>query len=331
MLTQIMDINGESLELAERIIASEGVVAFPTETVYGLGGSAFSSAAVKKIYEAKGRPSDNPLIAHVHKDYDISSLVFVEHGYAEDLRRKFVPGPLTMVYKSKGVVSPLVSCGLDTLALRCPADENAQKFLRAVKVPIAAPSANVSKHVSPVTAQHVYEDLNGRIPLILNGGRCVGGIESTVVDVTTHTPIILRSGLVTYDMIKSVAGKCEYAQYKDGDKIISPGVKYKHYAPRCSTVFFEREDWKNALEEYKSALFRALSPIIICDDAIAEKLVGARTITLGHTSKDYAANVYDALRRAESVSDYIIGIGVEGDSQVDVGVMNRFRKACKGD
>ncbi len=268
------------------------------------------------------------VIAHVHPEYDISSLVEIEHGYAEDLRKKFVPGPLTMVYKSKGMVSPLVSCGLETLAVRVPVDEGAQKFLYAVNAPIAAPSANVSKHISPVTAQHVFDDMNGRIPLILDGGKCRGGIESTVLDVTTPTPIILRSGLITYDMIKSVVGKCEYAQHKEGDKVRSPGVKYKHYSPNCETAFFERSDWQNAVEEYKSALKRGKTPIIICDDETEKLVLPCRAMGLGKTSAEFAANVYDVLHVAESCADFIIGIGVEGDSQIDVGVMNRFSKAC---
>ncbi|MBP5307588.1 MAG: threonylcarbamoyl-AMP synthase, partial [Clostridia bacterium] len=227
MKTEILKIDEFSLTLAANIIREEGLVVFPTETVYGLGGLATSDKAVRSIYEAKGRPSDNPLIVHVHPDYDISALVETERDYARKLREKFVPGPLTMVYKSKGKVSPLVSAGLDSLAVRVPSDVGAQRFLRAVNAPIAAPSANASKHVSPVTAKHVYDDLNGRIPLILDGGRCRGGIESTVLDVTGSAPVILRSGLITYDMIKAVAGKCEYATHREGDRVRSPGVKYR--------------------------------------------------------------------------------------------------------
>ncbi|MBQ9482524.1 MAG: threonylcarbamoyl-AMP synthase [Clostridia bacterium] len=327
MKTEILEINDESLALAAKIIREEGVVAFPTETVYGLGGLATSDKAVRAIYDAKGRPADNPLIVHVHPDYDISSLVETEYPYAEELRKKFVPGPLTLVYKSKGKVSPLVSAGLDSLAVRVPSSEGAQKFLRAVNCPIAAPSANVSKHISPVTAMHVYEDMKGKIPLILDGGRCSGGIESTVVDVTTPTPLILRSGLITYDMIKSVAGGCEYAKHKEGDKIKSPGVKYKHYSPNCKTAFFARERASDAVEEYERARREGFDPVVVCDDAVGRTL-GVRYIGLGKTSEEYASNVYYALHLAEAQADYVIGIGVEGDSQVDVGVMNRLSKAC---
>lgn len=331
METLILKPTDENLLIADKIIKNEGLVAFPTETVYGLGALATSSKAVKSVFATKGRPSDNPLIVHVHKDYDISSLVEVDYGYVDLLRKEFLPGPLTLVYRSKGKVAPEVSCGLDSLAIRIPSDENAQKFLRAVNAPIAAPSANASKHISPVTAMHVYEDLNGRIPLILDGGRCSGGIESTVLDVTTETPLILRSGLITLDMIISVVGKCEYAQHKEGDKIKSPGVKYKHYSPRCKTKFFERNKVDEALKEYESALKQGFSPIVLCDDCVKEKIGDVRCIDIGKTSKELAKNVYAALHKAEKISDYVIGIELVGDSEIDVGVMNRFNKACRED
>ena len=222
METQILKPDENSLFAAKKIIEEGGLVAFPTETVYGLGANAFDGDAVKKIYEVKGRPQDNPLIVHVHKDYDISRIVCDIPDYALKLAKKFQPGPLTIVLKSRGTVSPIVSCGLDTIGIRVPSHPNAQKFLKAVDLPIAAPSANVSKHVSPVTAQHVYADLNGKIPLILDGGKCSGGIESTVLDCTGEIPCVLRSGLVTREMIAEVACDCIVLIPKKGEKVRSP-------------------------------------------------------------------------------------------------------------
>ena len=328
MKTKILQITDESLALAAEIIKGGGLVGFPTETVYGLGALATDDNAVKAIYEAKGRPSDNPLIIHVHADYPISTLVYDEWDYVKVLREKFLPGPLTLVYRSRGAVSPVVSCGLDTLAVRVPSHEGALAFLRAVNAPVAAPSANASKHISPVSAEHVYEDLEGKIPLILDGGRCSGGIESTVLDVTTETPAILRSGLITYDMIVDAVGKCVYAQHKETDKVRSPGVKYKHYSPKCKTVMFARSEWRTAVEEYVRAKERGETPVVLCDDGIKKQLGNIDIISLGSTSYEYAANIYQALHEGEKRADYIIGIEVEGDSQVDVGVMNRFSKAC---
>ena len=209
MQTKIKRITKESLNEAKDIIFQGGVVAIPTETVYGLGGNAFDDTAVKKIFEVKGRPNDNPLIAHVHKDYDLSQIIDGEPWYAQKLRDAFLPGPLTLVYPSKNKVSPYVSCGLDTLAVRVPSHEGAQAFLREVGIPIVAPSANISRHVSPTSAKHVYDDFEGKIPLILDGGECQGGIESTVCDCTGDIPVVLRAGLISREMIEEVVGACD--------------------------------------------------------------------------------------------------------------------------
>ena len=241
MITQILPVTSRSLAYAKELIEAGEVVAFHTETVYGLGADACNDAAVKKIFALKGRPADNPLIAHVHSGYDISGLVETP-AWTARLRGKFLPGPLTMVYPSRGVVSPSVSCGLPTLSLRVPSSPTAQAFLRAVDRPIAAPSANRSKHVSPVTAQHVYDDFAGDIPLILDGGASQGGIESTVLDCTGTVPLILRAGLVTREMIAAEVGACEYYHMQAGEKPKSPGMAYKHYAPSCRTAFFAADD-----------------------------------------------------------------------------------------
>lgn len=188
MLTKIEKITPESIAEAKELIFKGDVVAMPTETVYGLGGSAFDDGAVKRIFEIKGRPNDNPLIAHVHTGYDLKKIIDFDPPYAAALRRAFLPGPLTLVYPSTGKVSKYVSCGLNTLAVRVPSHEGAQAFLRAADIPIVAPSANLSRHVSPTTAEHVFEDFNGKIPLILDGGKSSGGIESTVLDVTAKCP-----------------------------------------------------------------------------------------------------------------------------------------------
>ena len=303
------------------------MVGFPTETVYGLGAIAYSDEAVKKIFEAKGRPSDNPLIVHVHKDYDVDKLVSVEYDYVYKLREAFLPGPLTMVYKSKGMISPVATCGLDTVGIRIPSHEGAQEFLRAVNVPVAAPSANVSKHTSPVTAMHVYEDLKGKIPLVLDGGKCSGGIESTVLDVTTDTPIILRSGLVTSEMIKSVVGKCEYSNNTSADKVRAPGMKYRHYRPNCETYLFKRDRVAEAQKLAEELTLQNKRVYFMADGKIAGKLNG-NILPLGDTAEEIASNLYYALHKAEEVADVLIAFEVDTGSDVDVGIMNRLSKAC---
>ena len=326
--TKVLKINDKSLQIAKDYILNGEVVGFPTETVYGLGGFAFLDDAVKKIFLAKGRPQDNPLIVHLHKDYDVDKIVKVDFDYVYKLREAFVPGPLTMVYKSRGVVSPVATCGLDTVGIRIPMHEGAQEFLKAVDVPVAAPSANASKHTSPVTAEHVYEDLKGRIPLILDGGKCQGGIESTVLDVTTDTPIILRSGLVTCEMIKSVVGKCEYSNNLPTDKVRAPGMKYRHYTPKCKTALFGRDEIEKAQLLYNQTLQNGLKPYFMCDYEIARKLNG-NVLNLGKNAVEIASNLYDYLHKAEKIADVLIAFDVKTGSDVDVGIMNRLSKACE--
>lgn len=328
MDTKVLKIDDKSLEIARNYILSGDVVGFPTETVYGLGASAYNDEAVKKIFMAKGRPQDNPLIVHVHKDYPIDELVLVEHDYVYKLREAFTPGPLTMVYKSKGVVSSVATCGLNTVGIRVPMHEGAQRFLKAVNMPIAAPSANASKHTSPVTAMHVFEDLSGKVPLILDGGMCDGGIESTVLDVTTDTPIILRSGLVTCEMIKNVVGRCEYSQNKSTDKVRAPGMKYQHYTPKCKTALFKRDEIERAKELYLESEKSGLRAVYMCDDSLAKKLNG-NVLRLGKTADEIAHNLYDALHKAEAIADILIAFDVDTGSDVDVGIMNRLTKACQ--
>ncbi|MGN0818510.1 MAG: L-threonylcarbamoyladenylate synthase [Candidatus Coproplasma sp.] len=328
MQTKILPIDENSLYLSSKKIEEGGVVAFPTETVYGLGANAFDDEAVKKIFQIKGRPNDNPLIVHVHTGYDISSLVSYIPEYAKLLAKAFLPGPLTMVYASERKVSPAVSCGLDTLAIRIPSHEGAQKFLRSVNLPIAAPSANLSKHVSPVTAQHVYADLNGRIEYILDGGKCSGGIESTVLDCTGDVPCVLRSGLITRDMIAQVTGDCAEYRMVEGEKVRSPGMKYKHYSPRCATALFTYEERFEALALYKNRLSEGLKVYLMCDDGVANDLNAENVLNLGKTDGEIASNLYDKLREGEILCDMIIAVAPKKQDGVMVGVMNRLSKAC---
>lgn len=328
MKTEILPVTEQSLSRSAEIIKNGGAVAFPTETVYGLGANAFDDNAVKHIFEIKGRPNDNPLIVHVHKDYDISSLVSFIPDYAKKLAKAFLPGPLTMVYKSESKVSPAVSCGLNTLAIRIPSHEGAQQLLRYLNLPISAPSANVSKHVSPVTAQHVYDDLYGKIELVLDGGKCQGGIESTVLDCTGEVPCVLRSGLITREMIAEVVGECDVYVMKDGERVLSPGMKYKHYSPKCKTVLYEYTDRKKAFEFYSDCIVKGEKAYLMCDRSVAEELKPENLLDLGADENQIAANLYDKLREGEAIADIIIAVAPEKQDGVMVGVMNRMRKAC---
>jgi L-threonylcarbamoyladenylate synthase len=329
MQTQIEKITSQSIERAKQILEQGGVVAIPTETVYGLGAIGTNPTAVTKIFEIKGRPSDNPLIAHVHKDYDLNKLVKVEHGYVFDLMKAYMPGPLTLVFNSKGVVCKEAVCGGQTLAVRMPSHKGCQELLKAIDKPIVAPSANLSKHTSPVTAEHVYNDLNGKIPLILDGGKCSGGIESTVLDCTESVPRILRAGLITKEMIESVTGACLIAEHKEGDRVKSPGVKYSHYMPKTETARFTNLEIDKAKALYKEYLGLGKDPYIMCDDEIAKNFVGYNILSLGKNSIEMANNLYDRLLEGEKKASIIIAVYKERSDGVYMGVLNRLKKSCE--
>ena len=333
METKIKPVTPESVAEAKQIIFDGGVVAIPTETVYGLGGNAFDDEAVKRIFEVKGRPNDNPLIAHVHLDYDLSKIIDFDPPYAKKLREAFLPGPLTLVYPSTGKVSPFVSCGLDTLAVRVPAHEGAQTFLKEVDIPIVAPSANLSKHVSPTTAMHVFEDFDGKIPLILDGGTCVGGIESTVCDVTGEVPVILRPGLITREMIAKVVGACEEytPNLEKGEKVKSPGVLYKHYSPRCATLLFTEEELEEAFTACAKAKLDGKRVVALCEEkyVVLFEQAGIPALNLGKTESEMAYRLYELLREAEKSCDVLVTIEPRDNGGVMTGVLNRLRKACK--
>lgn len=233
------------LKKAADIINRGGLVAFPTETVYGLGADGLNETAVKKIYIAKGRPSDNPLILHISDKEQLKNLVTEITPVSKKLMDSFWPGPMTLVLKKQEVVSNVVSGGLDTVAVRLPENEIARKLIEFAKTPIAAPSANSSGRPSPTKAEHVLEDLDEKIDMIIDGGSCNVGLESTVIDVTGDEAVILRPGGVTFDDIKSLGIKVSYDKHlidkSSVEKPKSPGMKYKHYAPKGNLVVLEGE------------------------------------------------------------------------------------------
>jgi len=329
MQTTIYSINDKTIKKAVELFNASEVVAVPTETVYGLGAVGTDSVAVKKIFEIKGRPSDNPLIAHVHKDYDISKLVYIEQDYVDKLIKAFTPGPLTMVFNSKGVVCKEAVGGGSTLAIRIPSHEGCQKLLKALDKPVVAPSANLSKHTSPVTAMHVYNDLNGKIEMILDGGKCSGGIESTVVDCTDKVPRILRAGLITKEMIEKVVGACLIAEHKSSDKVRSPGVKYKHYRPNCQTALYNENEIDLAIKRYDKEASEGKRAFIMCRDDLKGEFFGKNLLLLGKTEEQIASNLYDKLLEGEKIADIIIAIAMPDEKNINLGIMNRMRKSCE--
>lgn len=248
MKTKILKPTTENIELAGDIIAGGGIVAFPTETVYGLGANALDPEAVAKVYTAKGRPADNPMIVHIASPLDIERLTPFITPVMEALIEVFWPGPLTMVVKKNPIVPDITTGGLDTVAIRMPDNEIALELIRKAGYPIAAPSANLSGRPSPTRAKDVIQDLDGRVDAIIQGKDCKVGIESTVVDLTEPNKVtILRPGIITSDSLREGLIGCGhtdvaveyYEPVRETDKPRSPGMKYKHYAPKAEMQIIE--------------------------------------------------------------------------------------------
>ena len=237
-------IKDEELKEAASILRSGGLVAFPTETVYGLGGNALDEDAARKIYAAKGRPSDNPLIAHVSCVEEVEPLVKEIPEAGRKLMEAFWPGPLTMIFPKSEKVPYGTTGGLDTVAIRMPDDPVANRLIALAGVPVAAPSANTSGRPSPTTADHVWQDMNGRIDMIIDGGPVGIGVESTIVDVSSAVPAVLRPGAITMEMLEEVLGEVSVDPAILGPlsadvRPKAPGMKYKHYAPKADLTLVE--------------------------------------------------------------------------------------------
>lgn len=316
----------QALSEGARLIRSGEVVAFPTETVYGLGANAFDENAVAKIFKAKGRPSDNPLIVHISDFGMLDGLVQDVSEQAQQVMKAFMPGPITVIMK-KGERVPLgVTAGLDTVGIRMPEHPVARDFIRECGVPIAAPSANTSTKISPTSAQHVFEDMNGKIPLIIDGGECSVGIESTIIDMSADVPTILRPGAITEEMLAKVLGAVKTFR---GKVVVAkaPGMKYRHYAPVCDTLVALSA--QSAAQEYDRVKAEGKNPILIVRTQTAEATGNRTHIDVGSTDAEVCRNIYAALHRGEKIADYIICEHF-GDSGVCGSVMNRVMKAAGG-
>ena len=246
METKIIRIDKDNyfnkiLNYPAKVIQEGGLVAFPTETVYGLGANALEEEAIYKIFEAKGRPADNPLIVHIANINELDMLVEEYSGLVKKVISKFWPGPLTIVFKKKDIIPEIVTAGLDTIAVRMPSSKIARKLIEMAGVPIAAPSANLSGKPSPTTVLHVIDDLTGKVDCIIDGGNCEVGLESTVLDLSTDIPTILRPGCVTYEELQEVLPDIVFDSALSDSAITpkSPGMKYVHYSPDADVYILE--------------------------------------------------------------------------------------------
>ena len=338
---QILDpqkVKDEELAEAAGILRKGGLVAFPTETVYGLGANALDEEAAKKIYAAKGRPSDNPLIAHISAPEELEALAAEIPCFAKRLMELYWPGPLTMVFKKKEIVPYGTTGGLDTVAVRMPSDPIARALIRLAGVPVAAPSANRSGRPSPTTADHVWQDMAGRIEMIIDGGPVGIGVESTIVDVTGPVPVILRPGAITMEMVRDALGQVEIdpaivGPIKEGVRPKAPGMKYRHYAPkaRMTLVEGEMEQVVRAINHLaREALKQGERVGIICTDETRFCYPAGMIRSVGIRAREetVAHNLYAVLREFDDLEADVIFSESFPDDQIGQAIMNRLSKAA---
>lgn len=330
-------IDETMIEEAGRIIRKGGLVAFPTETVYGLGGDALNPESSKKIYAAKGRPSDNPLIVHIADKRDLHRIVREVPEKAKKLMEAFWPGPLTMIFYKNELVPQATTGGLDTVAVRMPSDRIAAAFIRAAGGFVAAPSANVSGRPSTTTAAHVEEDLSGRIEMILDGGQAVIGLESTIVDMSVEPPVILRPGAVTEEMMEAVIGPLEVDKAiiapDSGVKPKAPGMKYRHYAPRADLAVVEGSTEAviaaiNQLAEEAEAEGKRVG--IIATDETKDRYPKGLVLSLGARKheEEIAQHLFEVLRDFDETDVDCIYSEAFDEASIGPAIMNRLLKAA---
>lgn len=336
MKTHVKPVCEASIREAAALIRAGELVGMPTETVYGLGADALNPNAVPRIFEAKGRPADNPLIVHVAGIDEVPPLTRGIPEAARKLMRAYWPGPMTLILPKSDAIPDAVSAGLDTVGIRLPGSEAARALIRASGRPIAAPSGNRSGRPSPTTAAHMLQDMDGRIPLILDGGPCAVGVESSVIDATSETPVILRPGGVTPEMVERVLGAVRVDEHvmkplEPGEPARSPGMKYRHYAPNAETIIFDGE---------AEQVVRAL-----CARYDAERRAGRRAVILGFDGRDFgererislggasrpedaAARLFSALREADARGADVALCEAVAAKGIGLAVMNRMGRAA---
>lgn len=332
------NLRDEQLLEAAEILRNGGLVAFPTETVYGLGANALEAEASAKIYAAKGRPSDNPLIAHIASMDDLPKLAAEIPEAGRRLAEKYWPGPLTLIFPKKDIVPYGTTGGLDTVAVRMPSDPVANGLIRLAGIPVAAPSANTSGRPSPTKAEHVIEDMNGKIEMIIDGGEVGIGVESTIVDVSGKVPALLRPGAITIEMLRETIGEVEIdpaivGPMSEGMKPKAPGMKYRHYAPNADMTLVEGE-MEKVVEfinrEAKAALAAGRKVGIICTEESREcypegllEVIGSR-----EHEETVAHNLFAVLRDFDARKvDCIFSESFSKD-RLGQAIMNRLCKAA---
>lgn len=335
MKTEIFKVTENSiseLEYASKLLNDGELVAIPTETVYGLGANALNKTACLNIFKAKGRPNDNPLIVHIAEPQDAEKIARTNQLYYK-LAEKFMPGPLTVIIPKRDIIPYEVTAGLDTVAIRCPIHKVARKLIEIAKIPIAAPSANTSGKPSPTAAHHVYDDMNGKIPLILDGGECEVGVESTVISITENSIVLLRPGAVTVEMLKTVCPNVTVAnavkeELKQGETALSPGMKYKHYAPKANLYLVN--DKTISFIELAREKQKNENCAIMCYDEEIPLLDSKNLLPVGKKDdiKEQTKRLFDLLRKADNLGVDTVYAHLPYDEGESLAIYNRMIRAC---
>ena len=329
MKTVRLNDNLQGINAAAEILKADGIVAIPTETVYGLAASAYSDTAISKVFAAKGRPQDNPLIVHISDMQMLSDVVSEFSSTAKALAEKFWPGPLTMVLPKGEKVAPSVSKGLSTVAVRMPSNKVALEVIKATGQPLAAPSANLSGSPSPTTADHVITDLDGRIDAVIMSGNCEVGLESTVVSLASNPPRLLRPGFVTAEELKEVLSdlvvdKAVLEELQKGEKAASPGMMYKHYSPKTEVFLVEAE-----AEEFISFVNGKENCAAVCF-AEEQGKITVPSLSLGpkENNKNQAQNLFSLLRECDTLGVQTVFVHAPKKDGVGLAVYNRLIRAA---
>ncbi|MCR5847431.1 MAG: threonylcarbamoyl-AMP synthase [Lachnospiraceae bacterium] len=323
----------EAIKKAGEIIKAGGLVAFPTETVYGLGGDALNPESSKKIYAAKGRPSDNPLIVHIFRIEDLYAIAEEVSWEAQKLIEAFWPGPLTMIFKKKACVPYETTGGLDTVAVRFPVHPTAMAFIEAAGGFVAAPSANLSGRPSPTLAKYVCEDLDGRVDMIIDGGNIPIGLESTIVDMTGEVPMILRPGFVSFEMLEEVIGKVgldpTILDANCGERPKAPGMRYRHYAPKADMTIVRGAD-ENVISRINEMAAGKEKCAVICVSEHVSEYPGITVKNVGsrNNSEEIAAGLYRILRECDDEGIETILSESFSENGIGAAIMNRLVKAA---
>lgn len=332
METKILKTDENSILEAGKILKSGGLVAFPTETVYGLGANALLDNSVSKVYEAKGRPSDNPLIVHISDINDIKNLACEINEKAQSLIQNFMPGAFTIILKKSDIVPYSVTAGMDTVAIRFPENKTAQRLITAAGVPVAAPSANLSGKPSPTRAIHVIDDLSGRIDAIIDGEDCSVGVESTIVDASGDIPVLLRPGGISYEEIISVVPETIIDEHilkslAADEKPLCPGMKYKHYSPKADVTVIEGNERavRNKIRELLAENTGKVCGVLTMSDNTYDD---ALILSGGKSNKEYAKLLFSNLREFDRLGAEIVFAEFESHDGYGLAIRNRLYKSA---